>query len=73
MLDDDGPKDKNRFLNYVEEPVRTSLLNEPIAFRDTGDATVLRPWPKARPLHAVIPCQCGVVAGAVGGWGQGGG
>jgi hypothetical protein len=33
---------------------KVSLLNEPIAFRDTGDATVLRPWPKARPLHAVV-------------------
>ena len=33
---------------------KISLLNEPISYRDTGDSTVLRRWPKARPLHAVI-------------------
>ena len=29
-------------------------MNEPVVYRDTGDATVLRRWPKARPLHAVV-------------------
>ena len=39
----------------IPEPEqKVSLLNEPISYRDTGDATVLRRWPKARPLHAVI-------------------
>jgi len=33
---------------------KVSLLNEPIAFRDTGDATVLHRLPKARPIHAAI-------------------
>jgi hypothetical protein len=39
----------------IPEPEqKVSLLNEPIAWRDTGDARVLRRWPKAMPLHAVI-------------------
>jgi hypothetical protein len=38
----DGPKDK------------VSLLNEPVVYRDTGEATVLRRWPRARPLHAIV-------------------
>ena len=33
---------------------KVSLLNEPIAFRDTGDAHLLHRWPKGRPIHAVI-------------------
>jgi len=39
----------------IPEPEqKVSLLNEPIAFRDTGEATVLHRWPKGRPIHAVI-------------------
>jgi len=39
----------------IPEPEqKASLLNEPIAFRDTGDARVLHRWPKGRPLHAVV-------------------
>jgi hypothetical protein len=42
-------------LGDLPEPdSKVSLLNEPIAYRDTGDATVLHRWPKARPLHGVI-------------------
>ena len=40
--------------DIAEPEQKVSLLNEPIAFRDTGDAAVLRRWPKARPLHAVV-------------------
>src|SRR6516165_620167 len=49
---DDGPKDRdrNRFQAFEEPPPRVSLLNEPVVFRDYGDAT----WPRARPIHAVI-------------------
>src|SRR5215469_6133948 len=38
----------------AEPEQKVSLMNEAITFRDTGDATVLHRWPKARPLHAVI-------------------
>ena len=48
MVDKYWPRD----IAEVEQKV--SLLNEPIAFRDTGDATLLHRWPKGRPLHAVI-------------------
>jgi hypothetical protein len=36
------------------DDIKVSLLNEPVVYRDTGDATVLRRWPKARPLHAIV-------------------
>ena len=37
-----------------EAEQKVSLLNEPIAFRDTGNAHLLHKWPKGRRLHAVI-------------------
>jgi hypothetical protein len=51
MLDD---RDRDRFRPRQIEDVATSLINEPVAFRDTGDSTVLHRWPKARPFHAVV-------------------
>ena len=50
MMDDT----KDRYRPRTFEDPAVSLVNEPVAFRDYGDATVLRRWPKARPLHAVI-------------------
>jgi hypothetical protein len=42
-------------LGDLPEPdPKVSLLNEPIAYRDTGEAALLHKWPKGRPLHAVI-------------------
>jgi hypothetical protein len=37
----------------IDDPA-ISLLNEPIAFRDTGEATLLHRWPKQPPLRAMI-------------------
>ena len=52
MLDDDDrSRYRPRTLDDAEPP---SLINEPIAYRDQGDATVLHRWPKTRPLHGVI-------------------
>ena len=48
MVDKYWPRD------IAEPEQKVSLLNEPFIFRDTGNAAVLRKWPKARPLHAVI-------------------
>jgi len=48
MVDKYWPRD------IAEPEQKVSLLNEPLIFRDTGNAAVLRKWPKARPLHAVI-------------------
>jgi len=51
MMDDTKDRYRPRTLDDPEPP---SLINEPIAYRDQGDATVLHRWPKARPLHEVI-------------------
>ena len=51
MMDDTKDRYRPRTLDDPEPP---SLINEPIAYRDQGDATVLHRWPKARPLHGVI-------------------
>src|SRR6516162_8074220 len=51
MMDDTKDRYRPRTLDDAEPP---SLINEPIAYRDTGDSTVLHRWPRARPLHAVI-------------------
>jgi hypothetical protein len=54
MLDDDGPKDRNRFGSFEEPPQRVSLLNEMPEYRDRGETTVLHRWPRAIPLRAVL-------------------
>ena len=50
MMDDTRDRFRPR---GIDDPA-VSLLNEPIAFRDSGDSAVLHKWPKVRPLHAVI-------------------
>jgi len=40
--------------DILEAEEKPSLINEPIAFRDQGDATVLHRFPKQPPLRAAI-------------------
>ena len=51
MMEDTKDRYRPRTLDDAEPP---SLINEPIAFRDTGSAAVLRRWPKAMPLRALL-------------------
>ena len=62
MVDKYWPRD------IAEPEQKVSLLNEPLIFRDTGNAAVLRKWPKARPLHAVIAETLANVELLLGSW-----